>query len=82
MWSYYVHTYILCFFVLELNGIHTLVYLCDRVGIELPKIEVRFEHLKVVANVHVGSRALPTLINFTTDLLEVIYNTITHGCRR
>ena len=47
----YVHTYILCFFVLELNAIHTLVYLCDRVGIELPKIEVRFEHLKVVANV-------------------------------
>jgi hypothetical protein len=42
-----------------------------RVGIELPKIEVRFEHLDICAEVHVGSRALPTLPNFLLTLAEV-----------
>nr|XP_023908192.1 pleiotropic drug resistance protein 1-like isoform X2 [Quercus suber] len=42
----------------------------DRVGIELPTIEVRFEHLKVEADVHVGSRALPTFFNFFSNVLE------------
>ncbi|XP_030972623.1 pleiotropic drug resistance protein 1-like isoform X3 [Quercus lobata] len=42
----------------------------DRVGIELPTIEVRFEHLKVEADVHVGSRALPTFFNFFFNILE------------
>ncbi|KAH7553398.1 hypothetical protein JRO89_XS12G0007300 [Xanthoceras sorbifolium] len=35
----------------------------DRVGIEIPKIEVRYEHLSVEGDVHVACRALPTLIN-------------------
>ncbi|GLJ43783.1 hypothetical protein SUGI_0911510 [Cryptomeria japonica] len=42
----------------------------DRVGIDLPKIEVRFEHLTVDADVYVGGRALPTLLNFTINTLE------------
>ncbi|KAI5057346.1 hypothetical protein GOP47_0027361 [Adiantum capillus-veneris] len=42
----------------------------ERVGIELPKIEVRFEHLAVEADVHVGSRSLPTLHNFMINLVE------------
>ena len=42
----------------------------DRVGIELPRIEVRFEHLNVEADVYVGSRALPTLLNFVLNFLE------------
>ncbi|KAK1300229.1 Pleiotropic drug resistance protein 2 [Acorus calamus] len=42
----------------------------DRVGIELPKIEVRLENLCVEADVHVGSRALPTLWNATMNTLE------------
>ncbi|PQP96196.1 ABC transporter G family member 31 [Prunus yedoensis var. nudiflora] len=42
----------------------------DKVGLEVPKVEVRFENLKVVANVQTGSRALPTLINFTRNLFE------------
>jgi hypothetical protein len=42
-----------------------------RVGIELPKIEVRFEHLDICAEVYVGSRALPTLPNFLLTLAEV-----------
>ncbi|KAL4610177.1 hypothetical protein ACB092_08G033000 [Castanea dentata] len=44
----------------------------DRVGLVLPKIEVRYENLKVVANVQIGSRALPTLINSTRDVIERI----------
>ncbi|KAM3739457.1 hypothetical protein ACB098_08G025600 [Castanea mollissima] len=44
----------------------------DRVGLVLPKIEVRYENLKVVANVQTGSRALPTLINSTRDVIEHI----------
>lgn len=45
-----------------------------RVGIELPKIEVRFEHLDITANVHVGGRALPSLPNFLLTLFEVLYS--------
>ncbi|KAJ0020073.1 hypothetical protein Pint_32396 [Pistacia integerrima] len=41
----------------------------DRIGLEVPKVEVRFQNLKVVAGVQTGSRALPTLINFTRDLM-------------
>ncbi|CAL5426860.1 unnamed protein product [Camellia sinensis] len=42
----------------------------DRVGIEVPKVEVRFENLNITANVQVGSRALPTLINNVRDQME------------
>ncbi|KAH9701688.1 ABC transporter G family member 31 [Citrus sinensis] len=44
----------------------------DRVGIEVPKVEVRFQNLKVVADVQTGSRALPTLVNATRDVFERI----------
>jgi hypothetical protein len=40
------------------------------VGIELPKIEVRFEHLNVAANVSIGERGLPSLPNFVLGALE------------
>ncbi|GLT54286.1 hypothetical protein SLA2020_274970 [Shorea laevis] len=46
----------------------------DRVGIALPTIEVRFEHLNVAAEVHVGSRALPTCLNFSVNILEGLLN--------
>lgn len=42
-----------------------------RVGLDIPTIEVRFEHLNVEAEAHVGSRALPTIFNFTINMLEV-----------
>ncbi|KAL1532459.1 ABC transporter G member 32 [Salvia divinorum] len=42
----------------------------DAVGLEFPKVEVRFENLKVDALVHVGSRALPTIPNFIFDMTE------------
>ncbi|KAJ8445587.1 hypothetical protein Cgig2_012475 [Carnegiea gigantea] len=42
----------------------------QRVGIEIPTIEVRFENLNIEAEVYVGSRALPTFINFVTNIFE------------
>ncbi|KAE7997396.1 hypothetical protein FH972_002037 [Carpinus fangiana] len=42
----------------------------DRVGIDLPAIEVRFEHLNVEAEVLVGGRALPSFFNFMISILE------------
>ncbi|KAJ4821925.1 hypothetical protein Tsubulata_041743 [Turnera subulata] len=42
----------------------------DKVGIQLPKIEVRFEHLTIEADCYVGTRALPTLINSARNMAE------------
>ncbi|VAI77417.1 unnamed protein product [Triticum turgidum subsp. durum] len=42
----------------------------DRVGIELPTVEVRFERLTVQAQCQVGSRALPTLLNTMRNIAE------------
>ncbi|KAL5545906.1 hypothetical protein UlMin_005593 [Ulmus minor] len=44
----------------------------DRVGIEIPKIEVRYENLSIEGDVYVGSRALPTLLNVTLNTIESI----------
>ena len=38
---------------------------------ELPQIEVRYEHLSVEADVYVGARALPTLLNSAINVVEV-----------
>ncbi|KAG5034249.1 hypothetical protein JHK87_009159 [Glycine soja] len=48
----------------------------DSVGLEIPAIEVRFEHLNVEAEAHVGSRALPTIFNFCINLLEGFLNSL------
>ncbi|KAH6782110.1 pleiotropic drug resistance 12 [Perilla frutescens var. frutescens] len=42
----------------------------DRVGIDLPTIEVRFEDIKIEAEGYVGSRALPTFLNFYINIME------------
>ncbi|KAK8604814.1 hypothetical protein V6N13_082285 [Hibiscus sabdariffa] len=42
----------------------------DRVGLDMPTIEVRFEHLNVEAQAYVGSRALPTMFNFSVNIVE------------
>ncbi|XP_008447550.2 ABC transporter G family member 35-like [Cucumis melo] len=42
----------------------------DRVGIRLPTVEVRFEHLTIAADCHVGNRALPTLPNVARNMVE------------
>ncbi|KAI3734636.1 hypothetical protein L6452_14110 [Arctium lappa] len=42
----------------------------DRVGIEIPKIEVRYKNLSVEGDVFIGSRALPSLLNATLNAIE------------
>ncbi|GER28926.1 pleiotropic drug resistance ABC transporterfamily protein [Striga asiatica] len=44
----------------------------DRVGIDIPKVEVRYEHLSITGDTHVGSRALSTLLNSTLNVIEGI----------
>nr|GMD40425.1 pleiotropic drug resistance protein 1-like [Ipomoea batatas] len=41
-----------------------------------PTIEVRFEHLNVDVEAYVGSRELPTIFNFTVNMLEGFLNSI------
>ncbi|XP_022634879.1 pleiotropic drug resistance protein 1-like [Vigna radiata var. radiata] len=48
----------------------------DRVGIELPAIEVRFENLNVQAEARVGNRALPTFTNFMVNIVEGLLNSL------
>ncbi|KAK1266094.1 ABC transporter G family member 36 [Acorus gramineus] len=42
----------------------------DKVGITLPTVEVRFEHLTIEADCYIGSRALPTLWNTARNIGE------------
>lgn len=46
----------------------------ERVGIDIPTIEVRYENLCVEAEVYVGSRALPSFVNFMTNIVEGFLN--------
>ncbi|XP_072970521.1 ABC transporter G family member 36-like [Typha angustifolia] len=48
----------------------------DRVGIDLPTIEVRFEHLSIGADTYVGNRGLPTVLNSFTNTLEALANVL------
>ncbi|KAL1551439.1 transcription factor [Salvia divinorum] len=48
----------------------------DRVGIDLPTVEVRFENVKIEAEAYVGSRALPTFLNFFINIAEDFLNTL------
>ncbi|KAG5540562.1 hypothetical protein RHGRI_020694 [Rhododendron griersonianum] len=52
----------------------------DRVGINLPTIEVRFEHLNVDAETYAGGRALPTVSNFFVNIFQVSGNVTYNGC--
>ncbi|XP_052209796.1 ABC transporter G family member 32-like isoform X2 [Diospyros lotus] len=42
----------------------------NAVDMQFPKVEVRFQDLRVDAHVHVGSRALPTIPNFILNMAE------------
>ncbi|KAL2629110.1 hypothetical protein R1flu_013796 [Riccia fluitans] len=42
----------------------------DKVGVELPKVELRYHDLNVEAKAHVGGRSLPTLYNNFVNNLE------------
>ncbi|PKA60805.1 putative pleiotropic drug resistance protein 2 [Apostasia shenzhenica] len=46
----------------------------DRVRIDFPTIEVRFEHLKIEAEARVGSRGLPSFFNFILNTVEAFAN--------
>ncbi|KAG5043641.1 hypothetical protein JHK87_007556 [Glycine soja] len=48
----------------------------DRVGIDLPTIEVRFENLSIEAEARAGTRALPTFTNFIVNILEGLLNSL------
>ncbi|XP_078447765.1 pleiotropic drug resistance protein 2-like [Wolffia australiana] len=48
----------------------------DSVGIEMPKIEIRFENLSVEADAFEGTRALPTLINSAFNAVEDMINMV------
>ncbi|RHN78937.1 putative monosaccharide-transporting ATPase [Medicago truncatula] len=52
------------------NFLHKMRDRIDRVGIEIPKIEVRFENLSVEGDAYDGTRALPTLVNATLNVIE------------
>ncbi|KAK1376040.1 pleiotropic drug resistance protein 1-like [Heracleum sosnowskyi] len=42
----------------------------DSAGVSLPTIEVRYEHMHIEAEANVGSRALPSFVNFYFNLLD------------
>ncbi|XP_077211717.1 pleiotropic drug resistance protein 1-like [Tasmannia lanceolata] len=46
----------------------------NQVGIDIPTIEVRFEHLNIEAEAYVGGRALPTLYNASINMMEAFFN--------
>ncbi|KAL2236919.1 pleiotropic drug resistance protein 1 [Sesamum indicum] len=48
----------------------------DRVGIDMPTIEVRYEHLNIDAEAYSASRALPTFINFNINMIEGVLNSL------
>ncbi|KAB5539047.1 hypothetical protein DKX38_016580 [Salix brachista] len=52
----------------------------DRVGIDSPKIEFRFEHLSVEGDAYAGTRALPTLVNVSMNKLEIIHSVYEISC--
>lgn len=42
-------------------------------GIDVPKIEIRYEHLNIQGEVHLGTRAIPTLPNAVINIAEVYF---------
>lgn len=42
-------------------------------GIEIPKIQLRYEHLSVEGDVYVGKRAIPSLLNVAMNVIEVFF---------
>ncbi|KAG2598998.1 ABC transporter G family member 36 [Panicum virgatum] len=48
----------------------------DRVGIDMPTIEVRFQNLEAAAEVRVGSSGLPTVLNSIVNTVEEAANAL------
>ncbi|KAJ9565282.1 hypothetical protein OSB04_001248 [Centaurea solstitialis] len=67
----FIHVLHVKFCIDELRFVLICINFCGkRVGLEVPKVEVRFQKLNVEADVLIGSRALPTLVNYTRDVIE------------
>ncbi|KAL3629592.1 ABC transporter G member 32 [Castilleja foliolosa] len=45
----------------------------NRVDMQFPTVEVRFQHLSVESSIHIGSRALPTISNFIINMAEALF---------
>ncbi|XP_004515482.1 pleiotropic drug resistance protein 2-like [Cicer arietinum] len=54
------------------NFLHKIRDRIDGVGIEIPKIEVRFENLSIKGDAYDGTRALPTIVNVILNIIEGI----------
>lgn len=65
----YIHIYI--FHTIQKYII--IIKFVNRVGIEIPKIEVRFEDVCIEGDAYFGTRALPTLLNSTINTIEVFF---------
>ncbi|WOL15051.1 hypothetical protein Cni_G23832 [Canna indica] len=48
----------------------------DRVGIDMPTIEVRYDHISIEAETFVGNRGLSTVLNSTINTLEALANAL------
>ncbi|KAF9614059.1 hypothetical protein IFM89_014859 [Coptis chinensis] len=48
----------------------------DRVDIQNPTIEVRFENINISAEAYIGDRALPTVFNASINAVEGLLNTL------
>ncbi|KAL6648815.1 hypothetical protein ACP70R_013039 [Stipagrostis hirtigluma subsp. patula] len=48
----------------------------DRVGMDVPMVEVRFERLSAQAEVRVGGSGLPTVLNMMTNKLQEAANAL------
>jgi len=51
----------------------------SRLGVDVPKVEVRFERLTVEADVRVGRRAVPTLLNAAINAAQELATSV-HMC--
>ncbi|CAD6264943.1 unnamed protein product [Miscanthus lutarioriparius] len=51
----------------------------ERLGVEAPKVEVRFERLTVEADVRVGRRSVPTLLNCAVNAAQELATSV-HMC--
>ncbi|XP_047341338.1 ABC transporter G family member 34-like [Impatiens glandulifera] len=63
------------FKIIEIDNekfLHNIRQRIDRVGIEIPVTEVRYENLSIEGEIYVGNRALPTLFNATLNVIESI----------
>lgn len=48
------------------------MYVCGRAGVDLASVEVRFDNLKIEANIAVGARGNPSVMNSYRNIAEVL----------